>query len=106
MLNYNMNVKMNVKEATEKNVLNNTERQRIWRLKNLERSRELKRRSNWKSRGEPQLKKSKAEVTRRWREKQIPTKEILDSIKVELCAGCLRRYLPKLGCLWCLNRKI
>lgn len=100
----------------------NREKQRKWREKNLERSRELKRISNWNKRGFPQprvyiekppkiqreikpkeekvikLRHSPSIHSSSWIEDKLP------DIEVALCMTCFRKYLPKLYCLWCNNK--
>lgn len=87
-----------MQEQLEKSA-KNREKQRIWRLNNLEKSRELKRKSNWKARGyipERRITKSSIET---FGTRTDPTKEI----EVSLCTNCFRKYLTKLYCLWCNN---
>ncbi len=92
----------------------NREKQRIWREKNLEKSREMKKLSNWKARGGPPKPKIKVFVpkpTPKERPARISpsihesdfreNKEPL--IEVSLCMNCYRKYLTKLHCLWCNN---
>lgn len=78
----------------------NREKQRIWREKNLEKSRQMKKLSNWKVRGGPP--KPKEPVFIPTPEYIAKTTEVIyPPIDVSLCMNCYKKYLTKLYCLWC-----
>lgn len=84
----------------------NREKQRVWREKNLERSKEIKNKSNWKARGIPQPRLSQEK--RIYKSPSIEHMGIrIDDttpIDVSLCMNCYRKYLTKLYCLWCNDK--
>lgn len=93
----------------------NREKQRIWRERNLERSKEIKRLSNYKSRGYvPQPRVFTERPPKRdkpGRPRKSPSIHESDfkqnkepDIEVSLCMTCYRKYLPKLYCLWCNDK--
>lgn len=87
----------------------NREKQRRWRENNRERSRELKRISNWRARGitektiaqrlknPPQKRLVRTSTIPTWAERVNPK----DEIQVSLCNTCFRKYLTRLHCLFC-----
>jgi hypothetical protein len=92
----------------------NREKQRIWRQKNLEKSRELKRKSNWKARGGPPKPREHVFIKKEPKSPREPKPisiqafgtriDPADQIEVSLCMNCYRKYLPKLYCLWCNDK--
>lgn len=69
----------------------NREKQRRWRLNNLEKSREMKRLSNLRARGVD---------VRDAREKFVLPRKEKPPIPTLLCL-CGRKFLPKLYCIFC-----
>lgn len=77
----------------------NREKQRIWREKNPERSREIKRKNMRKARGQDEAYKpfiARGSITTFG--VRFDSNHIID---VALCTTCHRKYLTKLYCLWC-----
>lgn len=85
----------------------NRERQRTWRMNNIEKSRALKREWNRKNRAHkagrtyiPGLPCSPGRARSVPNYGLVSTKEVKE-IAVSLCRGCDRTYLEKLGCVFC-----